>query len=665
MDSVDVMCILTRPTMITTIAMGDNPILWTPGEDRRKASAMYRFMQQQGFENYDDLYRWSIDDSAAFWEALCKFCDIRFSRDATSTIERRDDIMHAGWFAGGQLNYAEHLLRFDGDHIALVFSAENGDRSEYSFDELRRAVAGVAEGLRLAGVVKGDRVGGYLPNCPEAIIAMLATASIGAAWSSCSPDFGVNGVVDRFGQIEPKVLFTANGYVYNGKRFNSLATVAAIVKAIPSIERTVVVPFVDDDMDLSAIANAVSIDEFSVEDARLHFEAVAFDHPLFIMYSSGTTGVPKCIVHGHGGTLLQLTKEHVLHCDIGSDDRLFYFTTCGWMMWNWLVTGLVTGATLVLFDGSPFFNDGRVLWQMAERERVTVFGTSAKYISALEKAGVRPRDEFRIPDLRAILSTGSPLAPESFDYVYDAIGDDLQLASIAGGTDIISCFVGGNPLLAVRRGEIQCRALGMAVEFFDDDGNALLEERGELVCTKPFPSAPVGFWNDEGDARYKAAYFEKFPGIWAHGDFAELRKTGGVVIYGRSDAVLNPGGVRIGTAEIYRQVEKLDEVVESIAIGQNWEDDVRVVLFVVLRPGVDLDDELCNRIRKEIRQNTTPRHVPAKIVAVAGIPRTKSGKIVEIAVRSVVHGEEVANTEALANPEALEYFRQIDELSTA
>ncbi len=645
--------------------MGDNPILWEPGEEQRKASAMYRFMRQQGFDNYEDLYRWSIDDSAGFWEALCTFCDIRFSRAATKTIERSDNIMHAGWFAGSELNYAEHLLRFDGDHIALVFSAEDGERSEYSFDELRRAVAGVAEGLRRAGIAKGDRVGAYLPNCPEAIIAMLATASIGAVWSSCSPDFGVNGVVDRFGQIEPKVLFTANAYFYNGKRFDSLDAVAAIIKAIPSIERTVVVAFADDDVDLSSIANAVTIDEFAVNDARLHFEAVAFDHPLFIMYSSGTTGVPKCIVHGHGGTLLQLTKEHVLHCDIGPDDRLFYFTTCGWMMWNWLVTGLVTGATLVLFDGSPFFNDGRVLWQMAERERVTVFGTSAKYLSALEKAGVRPRDEFRIPDLRAILSTGSPLAPESFDYVYDAISADLQLASIAGGTDIISCFVAGNPLLPVRRGEIQCRALGMAVEFFDDDGNALIEERGELVCTKPFPSAPVGFWNDEGDVRYKAAYFEKFPGIWAHGDFAELRKTGGVVIYGRSDSVLNPGGVRIGTAEIYRQVEKLDEVVESIAIGQNWEDDVRVVLFVVLRPGVELDDELQKRIRKEIRQNTTPRHVPAKIVAVAGIPRTKSGKIVEIAVRSVVHGEEVANTEALANPEALEYFRQIDELSTA
>jgi acetoacetyl-CoA synthetase len=383
------------------------------------------------------------------------------------------------------------------------------------------------------------------------------------------------------------------------------------------------------------------------------------------MYSSGTTGVPKCIVHGHGGTLLQILKEHVLHCDIGPDDRLFYFTTCGWMMWNWLVTGLASGATLLLFDGSPFYDDGRVLWRMAERERVTVFGTSAKYLSALEKHGVRPRDEFELPDLRAVLSTGSPLAPESFDYVYDAIGDNLQLASIAGGTDIISCFVGGNPMLPVRRGEIQSLGLGMAVAFFDDEGKPLLEEQGELVCTRPFPSAPVGFWNDPDDARYRSAYFEKYPGVWAHGDFAELRKTGGVVIYGRSDAVLNPGGVRIGTAEIYRQVEKLDEVLESIAVGQDWEDDVRVVLFVVLRPGIELDEELKGRIRKVIRSNTTPRHVPAKIVAVSDIPRTKSGKIVEIAVRSVIHGEAVRNTAALANPEALDGFRDIDELQTA
>ena len=626
---------------------------------------MYRFMRRQGFEDYESLYRWSIDDSAAFWSALCDFCDIRFTTRPEIVLRHPDNIMDAGWFDGAELNYAEHLLRHEGGREALVFSAESGERRALSFDELRTAVAEVAAGLKRAGVARGDRVGGYLPNCPEAIIAMLATTSIGAIWSSCSPDFGVTGVVDRFGQIEPKVLFTADAYFYNGRRFDCLGTVAEIVRAIPGVERTVVVPFAGGAADTSAIANAVMLEAFAEPGAELVFEPVPFDHPLFIMYSSGTTGIPKCIVHGHGGTLLQIVKEHVLHCDTGTGDRLFYFTTCGWMMWNWLATGLATGATLVLFDGSPFFNDGRVLWQMAEREKVTVFGTSAKYISALQKAGVRPRDEFDLPQMRAVLSTGSPLAPESFDYVYDAIGVDLQLSSIAGGTDIISCFVLGNPTLPVRRGEIQCRGLGMAVEFFDDDGNSLLEERGELVCTRPFPSAPVGFWNDPDNARYRAAYFEKYPGIWAHGDFAELRKTGGVVIHGRSDAVLNPGGVRIGTAEIYRQVEKLDEVVESIAIGQDWEDDVRVVLFVVLRDDVELDDALRDRIRRVIRGNTTPRHVPAKIVAVPEIPRTKSGKIVEIAVRSVVHGEDVRNTEALANPGALQHFRDIPELNTA
>ncbi len=645
--------------------MGDNPIVWEPSDDRRRSSAMYRFMQQQGFGDYDSLYRWSIDESAEFWQALCDFCDIRFTKPPATILERPDSIMDAGWFRGSELNYAGHLLRHRGERDALVFYGEDGGRRALSFDELRAAVAGVAAGLRQAGIEKGDRVGGYLPNCPEAIVAMLAATSIGAIWSSCSPDFGVTGVVDRFGQIEPKVLFTANAYFYNGKRFDCLDTVAQIIGAIPSIERTVVVPFAEGAIDTSGIVNAATLEAFAVAGADLEFEPVAFDHPLFIMYSSGTTGVPKCIVHGHGGTLLQIVKEHVLHCDTGTGDRLFYFTTCGWMMWNWLATGLATGATLVLFDGSPFYDDGRVLWKMAEREQLTVFGTSAKYISALQKAGVRPAAEFELPALRAVLSTGSPLAPESFDFVYDAIGRDLQLSSIAGGTDIISCFVLGNPTLPVRRGEIQCRGLGMAVEFFDDDGKALLERRGELVCTRPFPSAPVGFWNDPDHAKYRAAYFEKYPGVWAHGDFAELRRTGGIVIHGRSDAVLNPGGVRIGTAEIYRQVEKLDEVVESIAIGQDWEDDVRVVLFVVLREGVDLDDDLRARIRRVIRENTTPRHVPAKIVAVPEIPRTKSGKIVEIAVRTVVHGEEVKNIEALANPGALDYFRDIPELGTA
>jgi acetoacetyl-CoA synthetase len=638
--------------------------MWKPGKDRVQASSMHRFMRATGQDDYDSLYAWSIEDSPAFWESLCEFCEVRFDKAAETTLARPGNIIDAGWFSGSQLNYAAHLLRYSGDQAALIFVGENGARRELSRDQLRDEVACIAAGLREAGVEQGDRVGGYLPNCPEAVIAMLATASIGAIWSSCSPDFGINGVVDRFGQIEPKVLFAVNGYYYNGKACDTRQTVAGIVNAVPSIGRTVIIPFADDVPADTVLDNAVTWSDFGRRGQPLSFTPVDFNHPLYVMYSSGTTGVPKCIVHGHGGTLLQHLKEHVLHTDISAADRLFYFTTCGWMMWNWLVSGLAAGATLILFDGSPFFNEGRVLWQMAETEHVTVFGTSAKYISALQKAGVRPKDEFSLPALRALLSTGSPLAPESFDYVYDAVADDIQLASISGGTDILSCFVLGNPVLPVRRGELQCRGLGMAVEIWNDAGQPVVGEHGELVCTRPFPSTPVGFWNDADGSRYKAAYFERFDGIWAHGDFAELTPAGGMVIYGRSDAVLNPGGVRIGTAEIYRQVEKLDEIVESIAIGQNWNDDVRVVLFVILRDGVELDDRLRQRIRTVIRENTTPRHVPSKIVAVPEIPRTKSGKIVELAVRSVVHGDAVKNTEALANPEALAHFADIDELQS-
>jgi len=621
-------------------------------------------MQQAGFDDYESLYQWSVNESPRFWETVCDFCDIRFDRKADHTLLRPENIMDAGWFDGSQLNYAANLLRHDGDTTAIRFFGENGVRRELSQSQLRVEVASIASGLRASGIGKGDRVAGFLPNCPEAVIAMLAATSIGAIWSSCSPDFGINGVVDRFGQIQPKILFAPNGYIYNGKTFDTRPIVEGVAERIPEIERVVIVPFIDKLPTDTSCARAVSWSEFKTAATLIAFTAVEFDHPLYIMFSSGTTGVPKCIVHGHGGTLLQHMKEHVLHTDVRTGDRLFYFTTCGWMMWNWLVSGLAAGATLVLYDGSPFWKDGRILWEMAAREGVTIFGTGAKYISALEKAGVRPRDEFELPGLRAVLSTGSPLAPESFDFVYDAVGDDLQLASISGGTDILSCFALGNPVLPVRRGELQCRGLGMAVQIFNESGTPVVGQHGELVCTRPFPSAPVGFWNDDDGSRYRAAYFERFPGVWAHGDFAELTDSGGIIIYGRSDAVLNPGGVRIGTAEIYRQVEKLDEVVESIAIGQNWKDDVRVVLFVVLRDGIDLDQVLQQRIRAVIRENTTPRHVPAKIIAVAEIPRTKSGKIVELAVRSVVHGEPVKNTEALANPDALAYFadiRQLDE----
>ncbi len=643
--------------------MTSNPIIWSPNASRVQASAMYRFMRQQGFDDYGSLYKWSIEQAPAFWEAVCEFCGITFSKPAERTLGRSDSIIDAIWFEGSQLNYAANLLRHDDDDLALIFSGEMGVRREISHRELRDEVAAIAAGLKSAGVARGDRVAGFLPNCPEAVIAMLATTSIGAIWSSCSPDFGVTGVVDRFGQIQPKVLFATNGYFYNGKTFDTSEVVDAVVAEIPEIERVVCVPFVDELPAVHSGSSAAAWSEFGVAESALAFEPVDFDHPLFIMFSSGTTGVPKCIVHGHGGTIVQHMKEHVLHTDVSAADRLFFFTTCGWMMWNWLVSGLASGATIVLYDGSPFYGNGRALWEMVEKERISIFGVGAKYISALEKSGLRPRDEFRLPELRTVLSTGSPLSPESFDFVYDAVGDDLQLSSISGGTDILSCFALGNPVLPVRRGELQCRGLGMAVQIFDDEGSAVVGQNGELVCTQPFPCAPVGFWNDADGSRYHSAYFERFDGIWAHGDFAELTEEGGVIIHGRSDAVLNPGGVRIGTAEIYRQVEKLADVVESIAIGQNWQDDVRVVLFVVLRDGISLDEPLRQRIRAVIRENTTPRHVPAKIIAVPDIPRTKSGKIVELAVRSVVHGEAVKNTEALANPAALEHFAGVAELS--
>ncbi len=638
-----------------------NPILWQPAVERASRSAMHRFMETHSFRTYADAYQWSISESAEFWQALTKFCDINFAKQADEVLEQPGDMTTARWFTGSTLSFAEHLLRHKGDRPAIIFRGENGARSELSFDDLRIQVARIAAGMRASGVAKGDRVAGFLPNCPEAVIAMLAATSIGAIWSSCSPDFGINGVLDRFGQIEPRILICADGYFYNGKRFDSLQAVAGIVKQLPAIEKIVVVPFTGEPLQLAVLPQAVSWKSFSIA-AELQCTSVAFDHPLYIMYSSGTTGVPKCIVHGTGGTLLQHLKEHVLHTDIGVDDKVFYFTTCGWMMWNWLVSGLAAGACIVLYDGSPFYKDGRALWKMADDEGVTVFGTSAKYLSALEKADVHPAKEFKLEALRTVLSTGSPLAPQSFDYVYESIGNDLQLSSIAGGTDIISCFAIGNPVLPVHRGELQCRGLGMAVEIFNSEGESIVGEQGELVCTKAFPSMPVCFWNDPGDHKYHAAYFDSYSGVWAHGDFAELTANGGIVIYGRSDAVLNPGGVRIGTAEIYRQVEKLDQVVESIAIGQSWDDDVRVVLFVVLREGVVLDDELRQEIRRIIRANTTPRHVPAKILAVPDIPRTISGKIVELAVRSVVHGEDVKNTDALANPDALAYFRNRPEL---
>ena len=648
--------------------------IWRPSPNRLADANLTRFMAsvnaRRGLQlgDYDALYAWSVAQSAEFWTELAQFADVRADWGKGPVIADAAAMPGARFFPSARLNYAQNLLRYGDDVPALVFRNERGTRRAISYKELRSLVARVAGGLRSAGVGMGDRVAAFMPNLPETMIAMLATASLGATWSSCSPDFGVHGVVDRFGQIAPKVLITADGYFYAGKTLDSLSPMGEVLQHLPSVERVVVVPYTSDSPELgrlgAATSRAVLWDSFGVPDHMLTFTQVPFDHPLYILYSSGTTGVPKCIVHGTGGTLLQHQKEHLLHTDVSRSDRLFYFTTCGWMMWNWLASGLATGATLILFDGSPFHPDPGVLWRMAAEERVTIFGTSAKYIAAMEKSSFVPVDSVDLTSLRTILSTGSPLLPDGFDYVYRAVKADVLLASISGGTDIVSCFALGCPTRPVHRGEIQCRGLGMAVDIVDDQARPVRGERGELVCTAPFPSMPVGFWNDPDGRKYRAAYFERFPGIWHHGDYAALTEHDGIVIYGRSDAVLNPGGVRIGTAEIYAAVEGMEEVLESIAVGQDWQNDVRVVLFVRLKQGFVLDEPLRKKIRETIRARATPRHVPAKVVAVADIPRTLSGKITELAVRNVIHGLPVKNVDALANPQALEHFKDLGELGT-
>ena len=643
--------------------------LWTPSADRVRNSRLTAFARtvsdvtRQPFEGYQQLHRWSVEASEDFWRWVWASCGVIGDRGSGRAVSL-EQMLGARFFADAQLNFTENLLRRSGNAPAILATTEDGRERIVSCDELRAGVAAAASALRAAGVTSGDRVAGIVANVPEAIVAALGAVAIGAVWSACSPDFGVQGVLDRFGQIQPKVLVAVDGYRYAGRAIDCLAKLRPIVDGLPSVSRVVVVPFLNASPNLAGIPAAVSWDSWLATGNATEavFERFPFRHPLYILYSSGTTGVPKCIVHGAGGTLIQHLKEHQLHCDIQPGDRVFYFTTCGWMMWNWLVTVLASNATLVLYDGSPFHPDGRRLFDLIDRHRITLFGVSAKYLDAVHKAGLRPRDTHDLSSVRTITSTGSPLAPESFDFVYDSIKTDVHLASISGGTDIVSCFVGGNPTAPVWRGEIQCAALGMDVDVFDESGRPAGLEAGELVCRRPFPSMPVSFWNDRDGRKYRAAYFERFPGVWCHGDWIRRTEHDGFIIFGRSDATLNPGGVRIGTAEIYRQVEQLPEVLESVAVGQAWDGDERIVLFVRLAEGHVLDAALRKRIADRIRQQTSPRHVPARIVAVADIPRTKSNKIAELAVRHAIHGRDVANRDALANPEALELYRDLPEL---
>jgi acetoacetyl-CoA synthetase len=645
--------------------------LWTPSEDRIKQANVTRFMEyvnkKYGKEliSYHELYQWSIDNIPDFWATMWEFGEINYSQNYKAVVDDLNKMPGAQWFMGAKLNFAENLLRYRDDHIALIFKGEVHDPVKITYAELYDRVARLAKSLRETGVTVGDRVAGFMPNMMETVIAMLAATSIGATWSSCSPDFGIKGVLDRFGQIEPKVLFTANGYLYNGKPFDSLGRIADILKELPRIQKVVVVPYTERNPDISGVPNAVHYGDFASKESGLEiaFEQVPFEHPLYIMYSSGTTGVPKCMVQSAGGILIHQMKELMLHTDVKRADTIFYFTTCGWMMWNWLVSSLALGATVLLFDGSPFYPDPGALWRLAQDEKITIFGTSARYIAAIEKEGLKPGRTYDLTPLKAILSTGSPLPAEGFEYTYRRVKEDLQVASISGGTDINGCFALGNPIGAVYAGELQCRGLGMRVEAFDENGGAVRNQQAELVCTAPFPSMPIYFWNDPDGEKYKSAYFVRYPGVWCHGDFIEIRDdTGGLIIYGRSDATLNPGGVRIGTADIYSVVETLDEVADSIVVGQDWQNDVRVILFLKLAKGVQLTEGLVKRIKTAIRENTTPRHVPAEILAVGDIPYTINMKKVELAVKNVIHGKPVLNRDALANPEALDFYKDIPEL---
>jgi len=646
-------------------------LLWRPSTARVENSNMFRFMEHINHRyglhcnDYGSLYEWSIDHIPEFWAAAWDFLEIKASQPYVGVIDDLSKMPGAQWFSGARLNFAENLLRYRDDRIAIVSRTEKGYTRHISYETLYGEVAALAKALREAGVTAGDRVAGFMPNLPETVIAMLATASIGAIWSSCSPDFGKKGVLDRFGQIKPKILFSTDGYLYKGKHIDSISTIKAVVEEIPSIQQLIIIPYVTEKPAITDIPKATLYHDFISTDKGLaiEFAQLPFQHPLYIMYSSGTTGLPKCMVQSAGGVLINQLKEHVLHTDVTRDDTVFYFTTCGWMMWNWLVCGLATGATLVLYEGNPFHPGPEALWQLAQDEKITVFGTSAGYLAALQHSGLKPGREFELSALRSILSTGSPLSDEGFEFVYRDIKQDLQLASISGGTDLNGCFALGNPFDPVYAGELQCRGLGMKVGAFDEQGQAIIGQQGELVCTAPFPSMPIYFWDDADGRKYHDAYFDVYPGIWRHGDYIEISERGSVVIHGRSDATLNPGGVRIGTADIYRYVEQIEEIEDSVVTGQHWKNDTRIILFVKLKPGITLTAELQARIRKTIRSNTSPRHVPAKIIAVGDIPYTLNMKKVEIAVRKTIHGEAIQNRDAIKNPEALDCYHDLPELA--
>ena len=646
-----------------------NTLIWQPSAESIARSQLTEFMARvsknhdQSFADYQALHTWSITQPEAFWTELVAFTQVEFSTPGQQVLTDPDQMPGATWFQGAKLNFARHLLRHNTDKTALVFHNENGERISLSYAELNTAVRRLAYRLRSLGVQMGDRIAGYLPNRPETIIAMLATTSLGAIWSSCSPDFGYHGVFDRLQQITPKVLFCCDGHFYNGKAHSALPTLSLLEQNLPSIEHVILVPNLSPTPDTTALKNPILFNELINDPQELEeFAELPFDHPVYILFSSGTTGAPKCITHGAGGTLVQHLKELILHTDLRASDTITYYTTCGWMMWNWLVSSLAVGATLVLYDGSPLYPTPTRLFDLIDQEKISIFGTSAKFLSAIEKAGLAPRSSHQLNSLHTILSTGSPLAPKNYDFVYEQIKSDLRLSSISGGTDIISCFALGNPNLPVYRGELQCLGLGLAVAVFNDEGKAVIGEKGELVCTQPFPSMPIYFWNDQDGSQFHHAYFEKFPDVWAHGDYAEITEHGGLIIYGRSDTLLKPGGIRIGTAEIYREVERFPDVLESIAIGQPYQDDVRIVLFLKMRENCPLTDQLISEIRQQIKINVSPHHVPAKILSVIDIPRTISGKIVELAVQNVVLGKPVKNIDVLANPEALEYFRDRPEL---